>query len=49
LPEFEWGDFGFNFDVVAPKAQENTSEEIDIDDFDDEKFNHECPKCGFRF
>ena len=25
------------------------SEEINVDDFDDDKFKYECPCCGFRF
>lgn len=25
------------------------SEEIDLNEFDDEKFKYECPCCGFRF
>lgn len=27
----------------------SVSEEIDVDDFDDEKFDYTCPCCGFRF
>ena len=25
------------------------SEEINVDDFDDDKFDYTCPCCGFRF
>lgn len=27
----------------------SVSEEIDVDDFNDEKFDYTCPCCGFRF
>lgn len=27
----------------------NTSSEIDIDDYSDDNFKHECPRCKFRF
>ena len=30
-------------------AQENKAREIDIMEFEDEKFQHTCPRCGFRF
>lgn len=31
------------------KALENSSEEINVDDFGDEEFEYECPCCGFMF
>ena len=31
------------------KVLENSSEEIDVADFDDEEFEYECPCCGFHF
>lgn len=30
-------------------TQENKAKEIKIDVFEDEKFEHVCPRCGFRF
>lgn len=41
----------FGFDTEVPDFGEifNTSEEIDIDDFGDEHFDHKCEACGFRF
>jgi hypothetical protein len=49
MPGFEWGDFGFDFTPTEIKQPADTSEEIDVDDYSDEKFEHVCPKCGFRF
>lgn len=41
----------FDFDIDVPEVGEitNGSEEIDVDSFNDDKFEHECPRCGFRF
>lgn len=52
------GDLGPDFDInmlgiqdftidVAEKETKNTSEEIDLDSFDN--FEHKCPKCGFEW
>ena len=56
----DFGDFDFGFDTVdfttAQPAEEgeittvnNTSKEYSEDDFSDDKFECECPRCGFRF
>lgn len=37
-------EYGFG---IAKALQ--ASEEINVDDFDDDKFKYECPCCGFRF
>ena len=42
-------DFGFTLgigDVFEPKAE---AKEFDMEDFDDDAFEYECPECGFRF
>ncbi len=41
----------FDFDIDVPEVGEitNGSKEIDVDSFNDDKFEHECPRCGFRF
>lgn len=31
------------------KEYQNTSTEISVDDYADENFQHECPRCKFRF
>ena len=35
-----------NGDLVEVK---NTSGEIDVESFNDDKFDHECPRCGSKF
>lgn len=34
---------------VERAVQQNNTHEIDIGKFDDEKFEHTCPRCGFKF
>lgn len=50
--DFDMTDFGFtlsDFDVPKIGDITNTSQEIDVESFNDDKFQHECPRCGFRF
>lgn len=58
LEDIDWLDmdmeqfgFGINsyFEDSVIKEPENTSKEIDLDEFSDDKFECECPRCGFRF
>ena len=47
-------DFGFELKLEdtteeEPIEYDNSSEELNVDEFSDEKYNCECPKCGFRF
>lgn len=42
-------DFGFVFKTLTHEISENENKEIDIEDFDEDKFEHECPRCGFKF
>lgn len=50
LETVELEKFGFNAQKEEQKVQSvTTSSELDIDDFDDDKFECECPKCGFKF
>ena len=47
IPEIDMEQFGF---IEKKTAQQiNECEELDVDDFDDEEFECECPRCGFRF
>ena len=41
----------FGVELSIPEVGEitNSSKEIDVDSFNDDKFEHECPRCGFRF
>ncbi len=44
--------FGMAADLTAETAVKRTineSAELDPEDFGDEEFKYECPKCGFRF
>ena len=36
-------------DIAIPAYKEPTNEELDLEDFDDDEFECECPRCGFRF
>ena len=51
--DFDMSDFGFGHDGAEPKNMKPStrewSHEIDLDEFSDERFDHACPKCGFRF
>lgn len=50
LETVELEKFGFDAQKEEQKVQRvTTSSELDIDDFDDDKFECECPKCGFKF
>lgn len=42
-------DLNFDFDDEKPAKISNTSKEISEDDFNDEQFQCECPRCGFKF
>ena len=44
-------DFGFNvdFEIEGKPQQIKGNSEIDIEEYGDEKFECECPKCGFKF
>ena len=52
--DFDMEDFGVDMSKLdfsfgdAPEIV-NSSKEIDVSSFDDDKFEHECPRCGFRF
>lgn len=49
VPTFDDGPMeGDDANEVVPSVK-NTSEEIDLEEFDDEQFEHTCPRCGFRF
>lgn len=52
MPEFDWESFGFDMQLEFEDFDReivNSSEEIDVENFNDDKFEHECPRCGFRF
>lgn len=52
--DLDMADFGFELKLEdtadeEPIEYDNSSEELNVDEFSDEKYNCECPKCGFRF
>ena len=46
--EYDWSLFGFDAEQTED-ADRFSSRELDLDEFSDEEFKHECPECGFRF
>nr|DAF33217.1 MAG TPA: ParB protein [Caudoviricetes sp.] len=61
IADIDMGDFGFDLELggethvvdsgVSAGDGEliNDSQEFDLEDFDDDNFAHQCPRCGFRF
>ena len=61
IADIDMGDFGFDLELggethvvdsgVSAGDGEliNDSKEFDLEDFDDDNFAHQCPRCGFRF
>lgn len=52
LSDFDMGDFGFeDFERKdrPGSADPDGASEIDVSEFADDRFEHECPRCGFRF
>ena len=47
----DMGDFGFAASERAGDGAGNGAEssEVDLGEFGEEAFEHECPRCGFRF
>lgn len=45
--DINMSEFGFEVSGIEDKIYEG--QEIDTEEFSDEKFEHECPKCGFKF
>ena len=49
---FDMADFGFDIEesnINSVKHSETAVKEYNEDDFSDEKFEHECPRCGFKY
>ena len=44
---FDMTSFGFNLEFKNDISVENS--EVNIEDFNEEQFEHECPRCGFKF
>lgn len=43
------GSHRFDVDEPGPCREVAGGGEVDLDDFNADKFDHECPRCGFRF
>lgn len=48
IQDIDMDDFGFDL-TDEEMTEEFSNAELDIDDYSDEQFDHECPKCGFKF
>ena len=51
LSEIDMSDFGFVLEDMELFSEQkiNDGTEIDTDDYSDEQFECECPRCGFKF
>lgn len=49
ISDFDMSDFGFVIDLQKDNQNINDVKEIDNSEFDDEKFDLECPRCGFKW
>lgn len=50
IVDIDMGEFGFGSEEMDFSEQDlDDSNEIDLDDFEDEKFSCTCPQCGFKF
>ena len=51
LAEFDFGEFGFASPGCSEASGGNGAEssEVDLGAFGEDAFEHECPRCGFRF
>lgn len=47
--DFEGFQFGFEKLTDAMDQDFDNGIELDMEDFNDDAFKHECPECGFRF
>lgn len=46
----DMSEFDFDIDIEEPeKNNVTTNTEIDLSKYNDDKFEHTCPKCGFKF
>lgn len=48
LPDFDFAEMGFE-NMQEKQQILNEGQEMDPEDFNDEKFEHKCPRCGFCF
>lgn len=39
----------FGFEAIEIKIKDIKAQEVDINEFGDDKFNYQCPRCGFKY
>ncbi len=49
IDDFDMSDFGFEIDFEKENQRISENKEIDTNEFNDEKFDLECPRCSFRW
>ena len=49
IDDFDMSDFGFEIDFEKENQRISENKEIDTNEFNDEEFDFECPRCGFRW
>lgn len=50
IADIDMSAFGFkDFTETLDSPSGGGSSEVDLDDFENDNFNHVCPKCGFHF
>ena len=47
--DFDMTNFGFVLDFSKDNQIISNNKELSVEDFSDEKFEQECPRCGFRW
>jgi len=50
--DIDMSEFGFSLNFEegdSPQQKIKESEEVDLSEYDDENFECECPRCGFKF
>lgn len=49
ITDIDMGEFGFDFEDEIPEYTGNGVTEYEPEQFGDDKFECECPRCGFKF
>ena len=49
IDDFDMSDFGFEIDFEKENQRISENKELDTNQFGDDKFDLECPRCGFRW
>ena len=49
IDDLDMSDFGFEIDFEKENQRISENKELDMNEFDDDKFDLECPRCGFRW